>query len=55
MRLRKEAAQNLMDELWFLGFRPERGEMSVGQVAATERHLQDMRTIAFAKLGVSKP
>ncbi len=51
----KDSAQNLMDELWALGVRPERGEMSVGQVAATDRHLHDMRAIAFAKLGVPKP
>lgn len=53
--LSMDAAQNLMDELWFLGFRPERGEMSVGQVAATEKHLQDMRSIVFEKLKVKKP
>jgi hypothetical protein len=44
-----------MDELWMLGFRPERGELSVGQVAATEKHLQDMRTIAFSTLEIQKP
>jgi hypothetical protein len=54
-RLDKDACQQMMDELWNLGFRPERGEMSVGQVAATNAHLQDMRTLAFAKLGVPKP
>lgn len=47
--------QNLMDQLWSLGFRPERGQLSVGQVAAVNRHLEDMRTLAFAKLEVPKP
>lgn len=54
-RIDKDACQKLMDDLWYLGFRPERGEMSVGQVAAVDAHLQDMRALAFAKLGVEKP
>lgn len=53
--LDKTSAQSLMDSLWEMGFRPERGQLSVGQVAATERHLADMRAIAFAKLDVAKP
>lgn len=53
--IEKDTAQNLMDELWMLGFRPERGELSVGQVAATEKHLLDMRTIVFSKLEIQKP
>lgn len=54
-RLTRDHLQNLMDQLWYLGFRPERGEMSVGQVAAVNAHLQDMRTLAFAQLRVPKP
>lgn len=50
-----DACQDLMDQLWRLGFRPERGEMSVGQMQAVNAHLQDMRTLAFAKLEVPKP
>lgn len=53
--IHRDSAQNLMDELWNLGFRPERGQMSVGQVAAIEKHLEDMRAITFAKLEVAKP
>lgn len=51
----RDEAQDLMDQLWSIGFRPERGEMSVGQIAATEKHLTDMRAIVFAKLEVPKP
>lgn len=54
-RIDKDACQQLMDDLWYLGFRPERGEMSVGQVAAVSAHLQDMRALVFAKLEVAKP
>lgn len=55
LTLAKDEAQDLMDQLWRIGFRPERGEMSVGQIAATEKHLTDMRAIVFSKLGVPKP
>lgn len=51
----KDAAQNLIDELWALGYRPERGQMSIGQVAATEKHLNDMRTIVFSRMKIAKP
>jgi hypothetical protein len=40
-------AQRLMDELWHCGIRPTEGHGSVGQLAATERHLEDMRTLVF--------
>ncbi len=41
-------AQFLMDELWRVGLRPSEGAGSAGQMAATERHLEDMRTLVFA-------
>lgn len=50
--LGREQAQNLMDELWNCGLRPSDGAGSAGQQAATEKHLADMRTIAFHKLGI---
>lgn len=53
--LKKDACQHLMDQLWYLGFRPEAGEMSVGQVAAVNAHLLDMQALAFAQLRVPKP
>lgn len=40
-------AQLLMDELWRIGLRPTEGTGSAGSLAATERHLQDMRSLVF--------
>lgn len=45
--LRDEQAQTLMDELWRVGLRPSEGSGSVGSLAATERHLKDMRHLVF--------
>ncbi len=45
-------AQALLDELWRCGIRPSNGEGSVGQLAATEKHLADMRAIVANKLEV---
>ena len=42
-----EAAQGLMDELWRVGLRPTEGSGSAGSLAATERHLADMRALVF--------
>ncbi|MCP4598528.1 hypothetical protein [Neptuniibacter sp.] len=42
------AAQQLIDDLWDCGLRPSEGSGSAGQLAATERHLKDMRTIVFS-------
>lgn len=41
------AAQQLMDELWLCGLRPTEGSGSAGSLAATERHLADMRRLVF--------
>lgn len=46
-------AQELMDELWRCGIRPSEGKGSAGSLAATERHLEDMRQIAFGKLKIA--
>lgn len=46
------AAQNLMDELWHVGIRPTEGTGSAGSLAATERHLEDMKRIAFHALKI---
>lgn len=43
-------AQRLMDELWNCGIRPAEGAGSAGQMAATERHLQDLQRVAFGAL-----
>ena len=47
-----ETAQLLMDELWNCGLRPSEGAGSAGSLAATERHLKDMKTIAFHALKI---
>lgn len=52
LRLRTEDAQRLMDELWQCGLRPSEGTGSAGSLAATERHLADMRKLAFHALKV---
>jgi hypothetical protein len=39
--------QELMDNLWSCGFRPSEGTGSAGSLAATERHLEDMRRLVF--------
>lgn len=50
LKLRHNEAQDLMDELWNCGLRPSEGTGSAGSLAATERHLKDMQTIAMGLL-----
>ena len=50
--LNYEEAQTLMDDLWSCGLRPTEGRGSAGSLAATERHLKDMRKIAFNRLKI---
>lgn len=38
-------AQTLMDDLWDCGVRPTEGKGSAGAMAATEKHLGDMRKL----------
>lgn len=45
--LQPEDAQQFMDELWRCGIRPTEGAGSVGQLAATERHLADLQRLVF--------
>jgi hypothetical protein len=40
-------AQMLMDDLWHCGLRPTDGAGTAGAMRATERHLEDMRTLVF--------
>jgi len=51
LSLSEEQAQSLMDALWSVGCRPSEGHGSTGQLAATEKHLEDMRKIAFTVIG----
>ncbi len=43
--LEQAAAQALMDSLWQCGLRPSEGTGSAGAMAATQRHLEDMRQL----------
>lgn len=47
VRLTLTAAQALMDDLWQAGLRPTEGAGSAGSLAATQRHLDDMRRLVF--------
>lgn len=53
LELNPKQAQALIDDLWYCGLRPSQvgGE---GALAATQRHLDDMRTIAFKSLKIEK-
>jgi hypothetical protein len=55
MILDEQAAQVLANSLWDAGIRPEGARASVGQLAATQAHLEDMRAMAFQGLKVQKP
>jgi hypothetical protein len=47
-------AQALMDDLWHCGLRPTEGTGSAGALAATQKHLEDMRTLVFKTGGIPK-
>lgn len=47
LRLAPHEAQALMDSLWDCGLRPSEGSGSAGALAATQRHLEDMRRLVF--------
>lgn len=49
MTLEIDAAQQLMDSLWDCGLRPSEGSGSAGALAATQKHLEDMRKLVFEK------
>lgn len=49
LRLARQDAQQWIDALWSAGLRPTEGAGSVGALAATERHLADMRQLVFAR------
>lgn len=54
-RLYGPEAQELMDMLWNCGLRPTQGQSSAGQLDAVERHLADMRAIAFQLAKIKQP
>lgn len=45
--LDRDQAQQLLDELWRLGFRPQDGAGSLAHVEAQKAHLQDLRRLVF--------
>lgn len=49
MRLPDESAQQLMDGLWNAGLRPKEGSGSAGALAATQKHLEDFRSLVFKR------
>ncbi len=53
-RLDNTQAQVLMDELWACGIRPTEGNGSAGSMAATAKHLEDMRTLYFHAVEIPK-
>ena len=53
--LTNASAQEMMDSLWGIGFRPSEGSGSAGALAATQRHLDDMRKLAFAHVDADGP
>ena len=54
LRFEKHCAQKLMDDLWDCGLRPSEGSGSAGAMLATQKHLEDMKTIAFHSLKIQK-
>ena len=47
MLITQQEAQEFIDSLWNAGLRPTEGSGSAGSLAATQRHLDDMRHIVF--------
>ena len=45
LEISKHTAQKLIDDLWDCGLRPSEGSGSAGQLAATQKHLEDMRKL----------
>lgn len=47
-----ESAQVLMNALWAAGVRPRESGPGMGALEATQKHLEDMRTIALSHPGL---
>lgn len=54
LNIDRTEAQVLMDSLWDCGIRPTEGAGSAGAMSATQKHLEDMRSIAFNALQLEK-
>jgi len=46
-KLTPSMAQELIDDLWQCGVRPSEGSGSAGQLAAVQKHLEDMRSLVW--------
>lgn len=53
LSIQPEEAQQIINELWRIGFRPKDGSGAVAHTEALQRHLDDMRTIAFNRLKIT--
>lgn len=49
LTLSDEDVQQWMDEMWRAGYRPTNGTGSAGALEATQKHLEDMRTLVFER------
>ena len=54
IRLSRKSAQLLIDDLWSSGYRPTEGTGSAGALRATEKHLEDMRTLVFKYVNIQR-
>lgn len=54
MRLSREEAQQLMNGLWQEGFRPKDGAGALAHVETLKAHLDDLRTVAWHALKITK-
>ena len=52
MRLHDDVAQALVNQLWDMGIRPAQAQQ--GPDSGVQKHLEDMRVIAFHKLGIQR-
>lgn len=53
--LPEHGLQGLMDSLWRMGVRPSEYRNASTTVEAMERHLEDMRALAFHQIKAPKP
>ena len=51
----RQLCQQILDELWRLGYRPDGGKGTEAERSALHSHLRDMRAIVFSKLQVEDP
>jgi len=51
----QQMLQALVDACWRAGIRPEALQADASEIGATKRHLEDMRAIAFHKVGAERP